>query len=100
MVADCVPHQFLVTVLSDADQHELAVLASRFPNVHVWGSWWHAALPSLVRASSAIRLEVLGTQFTFTASSAKLHDQLIHKWRRGRELLTELLTAKCAPEGT
>ena len=55
----------------------------------------YSALPSLTAQSSALRLELLGTQFTFQASSAKLHDQLVYKWRRGRELLTELLAAKC-----
>jgi hypothetical protein len=38
------------------------VLASRFPNVHLWGSWWYAALPTVTAQSSAIRLEMLGTQ--------------------------------------
>ena len=35
---------FLVTVLNHSEQHEVAVLASRFPNVHLWGSWWYEHL--------------------------------------------------------
>ena len=88
--------KFLVTVLSASEQHEAAVIASRVPNVHVWGSWWYSALPTVAAESSAVRLEMLGTQFTFQASSAKLHDQLIYKWRHGRQMLTDLLASKYA----
>jgi hypothetical protein len=86
----------LLTVLDASQQQQAAVIASRFANMHLWGSWWYAGLPSLVAQSSAARLELLGTQFTFTASSAKLHDQLIYKWRHGRALLARLLAEKYA----
>ena len=43
-----------------------------------------------------MRIELLGVDFTFAASSAKLHDQLIYKWRNGRALLAQALTAKYA----
>mmetsp|Transcript_19548 Transcript_19548/g.59144 ORF Transcript_19548/g.59144 Transcript_19548/m.59144 type:complete len:512 (+) Transcript_19548:224-1759(+) len=86
--------KFLLTVLDASQQHEAAVIASRFANIHLWGSWWYAGLPSLAAEGSAVRLELLGTQFTFCASSAKLHDQLIYKWRQGRKLLARLLTDK------
>ena len=43
-----------------------------------------------------MRIEMLGTQFTFAASSAKLHDQLIYKWLHGRSLLTSVLTERYA----
>ena len=95
----CAAHpnvKFLVTVLDAAQQHAAAVIASRFRNVHCWGSWWFSALPSVAAESSKMRVEMLGTQFTFAASSAKLHDQLIYKWLHGRSLLTSVLTDRYA----
>ena len=72
------------------------MLASRFRNLHLWGCWWYSSLPSLREATDATRLELLGTQFTLQASSARIHDQLIHKWVHGRACLTQLLAARYA----
>ena len=124
----CTTHadlKFLATVLGRADQHEAAVLASRFRNLHIWGCWWYSSLPSIIAETSATRLELLGPQFTFQArppaprpapraptracshppsrrppgsqaSSARVHDQLVHKWVSARAVLTKLLAAKYA----
>lgn len=38
--------KFLVTVLADANQHELCVLSRKFGNLHVYGCWWCVHVPS------------------------------------------------------
>lgn len=86
--------KFLVTVLDRSDQHEAAVLASKFRNLHVWGCWWYCNNPSVVSEVTALRLEMLGTGFTFQTSSARVHDQLIYKWIHARALLARNLVAK------
>jgi len=86
--------KFVVAVLGASEHHEAAVLASRFRNVHLWGSWWYSNLPAVSAQSSAISLELLGPQFTFHASSARLHDQLISRWISARETLTRLLAQR------
>lgn len=88
--------KFLVTVLGRGDHHEAAVLASKFRNLHLWGCWWYCNNPSVVSEVTALRLEMLGTGFTFQASSARVHDQLIYKWIHSRNLLARLLTPKYA----
>ena len=37
-------------VLSVENQHELAVLARKFGNLHVYGCWWFCNTPSIIRA--------------------------------------------------
>ena len=86
--------KFLATVLGRAEQHEAAVLASKFRNLHVWGCWWYCNNPSVVEAVTRLRLELLGPNFTFQASSARVHDQLVYKWVHARAVLTKLLADK------
>lgn len=86
--------KFLFTVLSRGDQHEAAALASRFRNLHLWGCWWYCNNASVVSEVTALRLEMLGTGFTFQASSARVHDQLIGKWIHARAILKEVLAVK------
>eukprot|EP00443_Scrippsiella_acuminata_P000994 CAMPEP_0115296934 /NCGR_PEP_ID=MMETSP0270-20121206/67491_1 /TAXON_ID=71861 /ORGANISM="Scrippsiella trochoidea, Strain CCMP3099" /LENGTH=951 /DNA_ID=CAMNT_0002714581 /DNA_START=86 /DNA_END=2941 /DNA_ORIENTATION=- len=86
--------KFMATVLSRGDQHEAAIMASKFRNLHVWGCWWYCNNPSVVSEVTALRLEMLGTGFTFQTSSARVHDQLIYKWIHARSLLAKLLTSK------
>eukprot|EP00927_Polykrikos_kofoidii_P053507 TRINITY_DN4811_c0_g1_i1.p1 TRINITY_DN4811_c0_g1~~TRINITY_DN4811_c0_g1_i1.p1 ORF type:complete len:965 (+),score=116.25 TRINITY_DN4811_c0_g1_i1:51-2897(+) len=89
------PHvKFLATVLGRSDQHELTVLASKFRNLHIWGCWWYCNNPSIVSEVTELRMEMLGTGFTFQASSARVHDQLISKWIHSRALLSRALTSK------
>eukprot|EP00435_Cladocopium_sp_Y103_P062603 s748_g24.t1 len=86
--------KFLFTVLSRNDQHEAAVLSSKFRNLHLWGCWWYCNKPSVVTEVTSLRLEMLGMNFTYQASSARVHDQLIYKWIHSRSLLSKLLVGK------
>mmetsp|Transcript_58313 Transcript_58313/g.103599 ORF Transcript_58313/g.103599 Transcript_58313/m.103599 type:complete len:949 (+) Transcript_58313:80-2926(+) len=86
--------KFMFTVLSRNDQHEAAVLASKFRNLHVWGSWWYCNYTSVVSEVTSLRLEMLGTNFTFQTSSARVHDQLIYKWIHARSTLEKILLGK------
>ena len=47
-------------VLSHDNQHELAVLARKFGNLHVYGCWWFCNVPSLISNITKMRLELLG----------------------------------------
>lgn len=86
--------RLLATVLSRSDQHEVAVLASKFRNLHLWGCWWYSNNPTIVNDVLAMRFEILGTGFTFQTSSARVHDQLIYKWIHARAQLAKVLTRK------
>ena len=86
--------KFLFTVLSRNDQHEAAVLSSKFRNLHLWGCWWYCNKPSVIMETTSLRLEMLGMNFTYQASSARVHDQLIYKWIHSRALLSKLLVNK------
>eukprot|EP00930_Biecheleria_cincta_P083632 TRINITY_DN73167_c0_g1_i1.p1 TRINITY_DN73167_c0_g1~~TRINITY_DN73167_c0_g1_i1.p1 ORF type:complete len:961 (-),score=156.45 TRINITY_DN73167_c0_g1_i1:112-2955(-) len=97
VLCDTNPHvKFLFTVLGKSDQHNAAVLASKFRNLHLWGCWWYCNYPSIVQEVTLHRLEMLGAAFTFQASSARVHDQLIYKWIHARALLAKLLHSKYA----
>lgn len=41
--------KFLATFLSRVNQHEAAVLANKFPNLHLYGCWWYCNNPSIIR---------------------------------------------------
>jgi len=83
--------KFLVTVLSHANQHELCVLARKFGNLHVYGCWWFCNNPSLIEATTRMRLEMLGSAFTAQHSDARVLDQLIYKWSHSREVIAPVL---------
>ena len=79
------PHiKVLATVLSRDNQHELAVLARKFGNLHVYGCWWFCNNPSIIEATTRMRLEMLGTAFTCQHSDARVLEQLLYKWRHSR----------------
>lgn len=44
--------KFLATFLSRVNQHEAAVLANKFPNLHLYGCWWYCNNPSIIREVS------------------------------------------------
>jgi len=69
------------------------VLASKFRNLHLWGCWWYCNNPSVVTSCTQLRLELLGPNFTFQASSARVHDQLVYKWVHARAVL-EVVTCR------
>jgi hypothetical protein len=72
--------KFLATVLSMDNQHELAVSARKFANLHLYGCWWFCNNPSLIQALTAMRLEMLGSAFTSQHSDSRVLEHLIYKW--------------------
>ena len=87
-------NKFMATVLARENQYELCVTARKFRNLHIFGCWWFLNVPSLVEEITEMRMELLGTNFTFQHSDARILDQLIYKWRHSREVLTRVLTRK------
>ncbi|KKK73985.1 hypothetical protein LCGC14_2888320, partial [marine sediment metagenome] len=88
--------KFLVTVLSRVNQHELAVLARKFGNLHLFGCWWFCNNPSIIDEMNRQRLELLGTAFTCQHSDARVLDQLIYKWHHTRGLMADVMADKFA----
>jgi hypothetical protein len=88
--------KFLLTVLARANQQELAVLARKFNNLHIFGCWWFCNIPSVIAEITAQRLELLGTAFTAQHSDARILDQLIYKWAHSREVIGGVLADKYA----
>ncbi len=89
-------NRFLATCLSRENQHELAVLARKFPNVHPFGCWWFTNTPELIGEITRMRLELLGTSFTPQHSDARVLEQLVYKWTHTRRILADCLAAKYA----
>lgn len=85
-------NRFLVTCLSRENQQELVVLARKFPNLHPFGCWWFNNTPQLMEETTRLRLDLLGTSFTFQHSDARVLDQLIYKWKHSRGVLSRCLT--------
>ena len=93
----CAAHpenRFVVTCLARENQHELIVLARKFPNLHPFGCWWFTNTPQLIREITTMRLELLGTSFTPQHSDARVLDQVLYKWQHSRSILAEALTEK------
>jgi hypothetical protein len=87
-------NRFVVTCLARENQHELVVLARKFPNLHPFGCWWFTNTPQLIREITTMRLELLGTSFTPQHSDARVLDQVLYKWQHSRSILAEALTEK------
>ncbi|MBU0639273.1 MAG: glucuronate isomerase [Planctomycetes bacterium] len=87
-------NRFLCTVLARENQHELTVVARKFPNLHVFGCWWFMNTPSLVAETTRMRIELLGHSFTFQHSDARVLEQLIYKWSHSKTILAQVLTDK------
>ena len=93
----CAAHpenRFVVTCLARENQHELVVLARKFPNLHPFGCWWFTNTPQLIREITTMRLELLGTSFTQQHSDARVLDQVLYKWQHSRAILAEVLAEK------
>ncbi len=88
--------KFLCTVLARENQHELCVLARKFPNLHIFGCWWFTNVPSVVEEMTRLRLELIGLSVTPQHSDARVLDQLIYKWDHSREIIAQTLTEKYA----
>jgi len=87
-------NKFMVTALSQENQQELCVLATKFPSLHIFGCWWFMNTPSLMEDMTRMRIELLGTGFTMQHSDARIVDQLIYKWKHTREVLIKVLLDK------
>ena len=88
--------RFLCTVLARENQHELCVLARKFPNLHVFGCWWFTNVPSLVEEMTRMRLELIGLSVTPQHSDARVLEQLIYKWSHSKEVIANVLADKYA----
>jgi hypothetical protein len=89
-------NQFLVTMLSRENQHELAVLARKFGNLMIFGCWWWLNNPSLVEEITRMRVELLGTGFIPQHSDARVLEQLVYKWDHSRRIIADVLANKYA----
>ncbi|CAG4910801.1 hypothetical protein [Acidithrix sp. C25] len=86
------PNQkFLVTFLSREDQHHLSVLARKFKNLMIFGCWWFLNTPSLIKETTQMRFELLGTSFVPQHSDARILEQLIYKWSHSRAVIADVL---------
>ncbi len=85
-------NRFLVTLLSRENQHELCVLARKFPNLMPFGCWWFLNNPSIIDEMTRERIELLGTSFIPQHSDARILEQLIYKWRNSRRAIAPALT--------
>lgn len=85
---------FMVTLLSRENQHELCVAARKFPNLTPFGCWWFLNNPSLVKEITKMRLELLGLSFIPQHSDARVLDQLIYKWDHSRKVVASVLSEK------
>ncbi|KAI9918274.1 hypothetical protein PsorP6_011931 [Peronosclerospora sorghi] len=83
--------KFLATFLSRVNQHEVTVVANKFPNLHLYGCWWYCNNPSIIDELTRMRLEILGTAFTSQHSDARVLDQLVYKWRHSRDVIGHVL---------
>ena len=86
--------KFLATFLSLNNQHQLCVAARNFPNLHIYGCWWYLNNPSLIENITKMRLEMLGTGFTYQHSDSRVLEQLIYKWDHSKNILAKLLHQK------
>ncbi|MCF7762677.1 MAG: glucuronate isomerase [Verrucomicrobia bacterium] len=94
LCAGALENKFLATVLSRENQHELAVLARKFGNLHIFGCWWFMNIPWVVEEMTRMRIELLGLSFTPQHSDARVLDQLIYKWSHSRQIITKVLVEK------
>jgi hypothetical protein len=85
---------FLCTVLAKENQHELCVLARKFPNLHIFGCWWFTNVPHVIDEITRLRFELVGLSLTPQHSDARVLDQLIYKWSHSREVIAKTLTEK------
>jgi hypothetical protein len=88
--------RFFATLLARENQHELVVLGRKFRNLMPFGCWWFMNNPSLVRETTRMRLEMLGTSVIPQHSDARILDQLVYKWKHARGVIAQVLTEQYA----
>ena len=87
-------NKFMVTMLSENDQHTLVVAARKFRNLLVFGCWWFLNNPSIIERMTRMRMELLGLSFIPQHSDARVLDQLLYKWSHSRQIIARVLTDK------
>ena len=87
-------NNFLVTMLSRENQHELCVAARKFANLMIFGCWWFMNNPSIIEEITRQRIELLGTSFIPQHSDARILDQLLYKWPHSLKTIAPVLTAR------
>ncbi len=85
-------NRFLVSALAKENQQGLCVAARKFSNLLPFGCWWFMNNPSLVRETTIMRLEMLGSSFVPQHSDARVLEQLIYKWSHARRDIARALT--------
>lgn len=86
--------KFVATVLSVNNQHQITVLARKFCNLHIYGCWWFCNTPSIIKTVTNMRLELLGTSFTYQHSDSRVLEHLLYKWSHSKQLLYDVLNEK------
>ena len=89
-------NKFLVTMLSDENQHELTACGRIFNNMMIFGCWWYLNNPSIEEKLTEIRLEMLGSNFIAQHSDACILGQLISKWQHYKQIIGDVLYKKYA----
>jgi hypothetical protein len=84
-------NRIMATVLSLENQHELIVLARKFPNLLPFGCWWFVNNPTIVAPLTRLRLEMLGTSFVPQHSDCRVLEQLISKWAHFKPIFVEVM---------
>ncbi|MBS11578.1 MAG: glucuronate isomerase [Gemmatimonadetes bacterium] len=85
---------FLMTILSREDQHELCVTARKFPNITPFGCWWFLNNPSIIQEITSERIELLGTSCVPQHSDARILDQLLYKWTHSIRTIAPVFVSK------
>ncbi|MCB4755541.1 MAG: hypothetical protein LHV69_00665 [Elusimicrobia bacterium] len=84
-------NKFLITTLSRSSQYPLLVLAKNFQNMRIFGFWWFLNIPSIIRETLTMRLELLGSSFIGQHSDARVLEHLIYKWIHFKKILKDVL---------
>ena len=87
-------NNFLVTCLNLNDQFKLNVTARKFQNLKIFGFWWFNNNKSIVNSLFQQRLELLGDNFVFQHSDARVLDQLIYKWIDFKNIYVDVMAKK------
>jgi hypothetical protein len=87
-------NKFMITMLAESNQHELAVAARKFGNLMVFGCWWFLNNPSLIERITRFRTELLGLSYIPQHSDCRVTEQLIYKWDHSLKILIDVFTDK------
>lgn len=85
--------KFLVTFLSQVNQHQLCVLSRNFSNLHIYGCCF-LNNPSVIEEITRMRIDMLGFDFTPQYSNSIVLEQLLYKWEHSKQIITRVLIEK------